>query len=169
MVMNPDATGWTNFDLPEPTAQFSYGPNSGQLATAIAASQRAAINHMSIERIERRTKVMKDTIISKTNKKKYVKGPSLGHADEHEGHEFSSSDESGDSSDDAERAQVVGKPRNNVVTWQMSSAPEWLNNITQPLSNALPDPPQANGEGPASGSPQSNGAPKSHGGPQVDV
>ena len=169
MVMNPDATGWTNFDLPEPTAQFSYGPNSGQLATAIAASQRAAINHMSIERIERRTKVMKDTIISKTNKKKYVKGPSLGHADENEGHEFSSSDESGDSSDDAERAQVVGKPRNNVVTWQMSSAPEWLNNITQPLSNALPDPPQANGEGPASGSPQSNGAPKSNGGPQVDV
>jgi len=40
-------------------ASFSYGPNSGYLAQAVAASTKTNIGQFSFERIDRRTKVMR--------------------------------------------------------------------------------------------------------------
>lgn len=60
LIMIPDESGWTNFDLPKATADFQYGPASGHLVSAVAASQRASMAHMSMSQVNRRATSMKN-------------------------------------------------------------------------------------------------------------
>eukprot|EP00961_Rhodomonas_salina_P062491 838804-Rhodomonas_salina.3 len=59
-------------------AGFGYGPNSGQLVSAIAASTRTGIGKMSVQSIDRRTKLMKKQISGKNHPAKAaLVGPRL--------------------------------------------------------------------------------------------
>jgi len=77
IVATPDENGWTNIKLPV-RAGFGYGPNSGQLVSAIAASTRTGIGKMSVQSIDRRTKLMKKQISGKNHPAKAaLVGPRL--------------------------------------------------------------------------------------------
>ena len=106
--------------LPETTADFGYGPYSGQMASAIAASTRISIGQMSIERIDRRTKIMKNQIEEKMNASKYT-GPRLFDDIGHNGHETMGSNDN-DDDDDLENGAIYGDV---VSTLQISNHPEW--------------------------------------------
>jgi len=67
----PDDDAWGAAELPETTATFSYGPNSGYLASAIAASTRTNMGQLAVERIDRRSRVMERQIKGKNTVAKY--------------------------------------------------------------------------------------------------
>lgn len=99
------------WQLPKTTATFSYGPNSGQLASAVAASTRASMGQMSAERIDRRTNMMRKQVKKRSTVSKYkVEGPM--HAD------FDSENEDDDGDDDFDNKESAG--------WFLTQPPEWL-------------------------------------------
>jgi len=53
-------------------ASFSYGPNSGYLAQAVAATTKTNIGQFSFERIDRRTKVMRNQMLKRQTVAKYA-------------------------------------------------------------------------------------------------
>ena len=97
------------------SAAFSYGPNSGQLVSAIAASTRASVCEMSTDVIERRVRNMQNSIRSKQTVLKYR---DLGPIE-------MKADNSGSEEDDiqGQDSNFTGKI---VMLDQVTSTPEWL-------------------------------------------
>jgi len=54
------------------SADLSFGPNTGLLAQAIAASTRSGMNELQVERIDRRTKMMKSNIRARQTVGRYA-------------------------------------------------------------------------------------------------
>jgi hypothetical protein len=71
---------------------------------------------MSIERIERRAKIIQDQIKARQTVDQYKKGPSLGVEEGDEGYDQEEDDEEG------------ANGHSTMTTWQISSKPEWLEN-----------------------------------------
>jgi hypothetical protein len=102
--------------LPKATATFSYGPNSGQLASAVASSQRAGVNKMSLERIDRRARNIRSQVKQRSTVNKYkIEGPIHWEGDDDE-EEYISSDIENESGDE-------GGGRHS---WFLTQHPEWL-------------------------------------------
>ncbi len=81
-----------------------------------------------MERIERRTKIIRDQIKARSTVEHYKRmGPSLGMEEEDEHHHHYGS---GEDDEDAE-----GNGPNSVTTWQLSSKPEWLDNSNDHKTN----------------------------------
>lgn len=99
--------------LPETTATFSYGPNSGQLASAVAASTRASVGQMSLERIDRRTSAMRKQVKKRSTVNKYkIDGPIHLEGD----YEEEDGDDDGD----------ISNGDTGFSGWFLTQTPEWL-------------------------------------------
>jgi len=119
--------------LPATTASFSYGPNSGQLASAIAASTRASVGQMSVQRIDRRTNAMKKQVKKRSTVNRYkIEGPIHWEGD------YANEDEDGDESEPDETE--------GGFSWFLTSTPEWLNhgsrleNVDSSYTDGTPSP-----------------------------
>ncbi len=98
------------------SAAFSYGPNSGQLVSAIAASTRASVCEMSTDVIERRVRNMQNQIRSRQTVSKYK---DLGPVPDR-------CDEQSCSEDDDLHHQDGDFTGKIVMLDQVTSNPEWL-------------------------------------------
>jgi hypothetical protein len=101
------------------SAAFSYGPNSGQLVSAIAASTRATVCEMSTDVIERRVRNMQNQIRSRQTVSKYK---DLGPVEASTGR----SEELSCSEDDDLHHQDSDFTGKIVMLDQVTSNPEWL-------------------------------------------
>ena len=111
------------------TATFSYGPNSGQLASAVAASTRASVGQMSQERIDRRTDMMRKQVKKRNSVTKYkIEGPIHWEGDEDQ----TDQDDSDDSENDIAASGKSGG------SWFIAQAPEWVSKLPQ-FGDALED------------------------------
>ena len=97
------------------SAAFSYGPNSGQLVSAIAASTRTSVCEMSSDVIERRVRNMQGQIRSKQTVLKYKDSGPV----EMKNDCLSDSDEE----DIVQSEKFTGKI---MILDQVTSNPEWV-------------------------------------------
>lgn len=110
-----DEVGWDDDGMPKASAMLSFAPTSGQLASAISMTTKTNIGQMSVERIDRRTKVMSSQIGSRKTMLKYSAPRGT-----HVGMEMYGDSEGDEGEEDDD---LQGE---TVSTWQMSNFPEWL-------------------------------------------
>ena len=113
--MLPDENGWTNNELPKASATLSYGPESGQLASAVASSNRATLGKINMERIGRRAHNMRRQVKKRSTVNKYkIEGPVHWEGDEDD-----------DEDDDTYESSNEDSPGHGSE-WFITQSPEWL-------------------------------------------
>jgi hypothetical protein len=126
-----DEVGWDDDGMPKASAMLSFAPTSGQLASAISMTTKTNIGQMSVERIDRRTKVMSGQIGSRKTMSKYA-APRGTHVNPMEVFGIPIGEATSEGTENDEDDVLEGE---TMSTWQISNFPEWLRiNNNQPAS-----------------------------------